>query len=66
MNNIDKRALQLMEEEEPNCFSCKYYHDCCWHFKSTEEAAQMCVSDNYSHWTGNLDYFRSAVIYGGE
>jgi len=64
--SIDEKALELMENEEPNCYSCKHYRGYCSYFNSEHEASCECVDDNYCEWVGNLEYFRAAIAYEGE
>ena len=61
--SIDEKALELMENAEPSCYSCTHYSGCCWYFNDEAEAACKCVDDNFSEWVGSLDYFRDMVVY---
>lgn len=63
--SIDEKALELMENEEPNCYSCKHYRGYCSYFNSEHEASCECVDDNFSEWVGSLEYFRTAIVYEG-
>ena len=60
-----KKALELMENEEPNCYSCKHYHGYCSYFNSEHEASCECVDDNFSEWVGSLEHFRTVIVYEG-
>ena len=63
---IEQKALNLMEEENPNCYSCIYHNGTCTKFSSNREATTECVEDNYSYWEANFDYFVSAVVFNND
>lgn len=63
---ISEKVLDLMCDEEANCYSCIHYKSSCTKFKTNRDATTECVEDNYSSWEANIKYFVSIAVYGSE